>query len=302
MKVRAILCDEFGNPAEVCRTGVLEVPEPAAGEVRVRMRFAPINPADINMIEGSYATKPKLPMVPGGEGVGIVDHLGAGVDRLHVGDHVLIPAGVGSWREALTARADDLYPVPVDGMIEQMAMLRVNPPTAYRMLHDFVPLNSGEWVLQNAANSGVGRSVIQIAKAKGWRTINVVRRAELIEELKAAGGDVVLVESADLTKQIAEVVQGPIRLALNAVGGESALRLASALARSGTLVTYGAMSRQPLRIPNGLLIFNDIRVRGCFQAPTTRVRNCTSDDKRRSRSMPSGRSPAHKSIRKSTLP
>jgi trans-2-enoyl-CoA reductase len=138
-------------------------------------------------------------------------------------------------------------------------MLKINPPTAWRMLHDYANLQPGDWVLQNAANSAVGRAVVVMAKAMGVHTVNVVRRPELIPELKALGADAVFVESDELVEQIGAVAAfGRARLALNCVGGESALRLANALSREGVLVTYGAMGRQPMRIPNGLLIFKNL--------------------------------------------
>jgi trans-2-enoyl-CoA reductase len=136
------------------------------------------------------------------------------------------------------------------------------------MLRDFVELQPGDFVVQNAGNSAVGRAAIQIAQASGWRTISLVRRASLIDELKALGADFVFLDDEDAPPRIELAAGGaPIRLALNAVGGESALRLANALASGGTIVTYGAMSRQPLRIPNGLLIFKDLRFRGFWITP-----------------------------------
>jgi trans-2-enoyl-CoA reductase len=118
-------------------------------------------------------------------------------------------------------------------------------------------------VIQNAANSAVGRLVIQIAKSAGWRTINLVRRPEMIDEMREWGGDVVVLDSEETKDGIAAAIGGAkVRLALNAVGGDSALRVANALAPGGTIVTFGAMSRQPLRIPNGLVIFKDLRWRG----------------------------------------
>jgi trans-2-enoyl-CoA reductase len=131
------------------------------------------------------------------------------------------------------------------------------------MLHDFVSLRPGDWVIQNAANSGAARAVIQIARELGYKTVNIVRRAELIEELRAEGGDVVLVDGENLREEVTEQTQrAPIRLALNAVGGESAVRMAKTLASEATTVTYGAMSLQPMCIPNGMLIFKNLRFTG----------------------------------------
>lgn len=237
--------------------------EPAEDEVQVRLLAAPINPADLNVIEGKYPIRPTLPGVPGVEGVGVVETVGAAVLDVRVGDRVLLPQGYGTWREVGVVNGGSLSVVPPGIASEQAAMLRINPATALRMLRDFAELQPGDWVLQNAANSAVGRAVIQLARAGGLRTVNVVRRTELIDGLRADGADAVLVEADDLSGQISAATGGaPLRLALNAVGGDSAVRLGKALAPGGTIVTYGAMGRQPLRIPNGMLIFQDIRWRG----------------------------------------
>src|SRR5438309_6174353 len=144
-------------------------------------------------------------------------------------------------------------------------MLKINPLTAWRLLHDYVELKRQDWVSQNAANSAAGRAVIQIARERGIRTVNIVRREELVEELRMEGGDVVLIDGEALRDEVKESTGGaPIRLGLNAVGGDSALRLMNCLAPGGTLVTYGAMSLQPLKVPNGLLIFKDLRFRGIW--------------------------------------
>ena len=243
----------------------VELPPLKPDQVLVRMLFAPINPADLNVIEGSYARRLCLEggAVPGGEGVGRIEEVGAAVTGLPLGALVLLPTGVGTWSEACVVAADEVVLVPRGIAPEQASMLRVNPATALRMLSDFVELKPGDWLIQNAANSGVGRAVIQIARHRGWRTINVVRREELIPELLAMGADHVVLEEEAGREQVKIMTGGaPIALALNAVGGESALRLANALEVGGTLVTYGAMSRQPLRIPNGLLIFQDLSWRG----------------------------------------
>ncbi|MEO6787510.1 MAG: 2-enoyl thioester reductase domain-containing protein, partial [Chthoniobacteraceae bacterium] len=229
----------------------------------VRMKFAPVNPADINVLEGKYPIRPALPGTPGMEGVGIVEECGAGVTGLVRGDVVLLPHGFGTWREAGNVSAAQLVRIAPNVPLEQAAMLRINPATALVMLREFVLLQPGEWIVQNAANSAVGRCAIRLARYFGWRTVNVVRRAELVDELKAEGADAVLVEGEKVSAEIKAATAGePIRLALNAVGGDSAVRLAGALAFGGTIVTFGAMARQPLKVPNGLLIFQDIAWRG----------------------------------------
>ena len=267
-KVRAIVFHTHGAPADVARVEEIEVPPPQAGEVFVRTLAAPINPADLNLIEGKYPVRPVLPATPGSEGAGIVQEVGPGVERVRPGDLVLLPRSYGTWREAGLANAEQLVVVPRGIDPIQAAMLRINPATAMRMLRDFVQLNEGDFVLQNAGNSSVGRAVIQIAHALGLRTISVVRRASLIDELKADGADFVFLDDEETPPRIALATGGaPIPLAFNAVGGDSALRLANAVTPGGTIVTYGAMGRQPLRIPNGLLIFKDLRWRGFWITP-----------------------------------
>jgi trans-2-enoyl-CoA reductase len=262
-KIRAVVIHEHGEPQKVARIETLDLPAPGPGEVRVRLRFAPINPADLNVLEGKYPIRPTLPGTPGVEGVGVVEEIGTGVAGLATGAIVLLPHSVGTWREACNVRAADLVAVPEAVPLEQAAMLRINPATALLMLREFVRLQPGEWIIQNAANSAVGRCVIRLARHFGWRTANVVRRAELADELKSEGADVVLVDGEQLGADVKTATGGgTIRLALNAVGGDSAVRLGGALAPGGVVVTYGAMARQPLRIPNGLLIFQDIAWRG----------------------------------------
>ena len=261
--IKAIVYHAHGKPAEVLRLEEETLPAVGAEDVLVRMRAAPINPADLNAIEGKYPIRPELPATPGMEGAGVVEETGATVRNLTVGTQVLLPHGFGTWREVAVLPADKLVAVPGEIEPAQAATLKINPLTAWRMLHDFVWLEKDDWVIQNAANSGAGRAVIQIAHELGYRTINVVRRAELIDELRAEGGDVVLLDNDDLREAVAAATQNaPIRLALNAVGGESALRLAKIVAPEATIVTYGAMSLRPLTLPNGLLIFKNLHFTG----------------------------------------
>ena len=260
---KAAVYETHGNPAGVLRVADCPWPEIAANEVMVKMLAAPINPADLNSIEGKYPIKPELPATPGMEGAGIVSEAGSAVRNLAVGTQVILPHGFGTWREVAVIAADKLVAVPSEIDPVQAAMLKVNPITAWRLLHDFVSMRPGDWVIQNAANSGAGQCVIQVARELGYRTANVVRRAELAEELRSLGGDVVLIDGENLREEVAAATErAPIRLALNAVGGDNALRVAKCLASDGTMVTYGAMSLQPLCIPNGMLIFKNLRFTG----------------------------------------
>src|SRR5213594_1258680 len=263
--INAAVYERHGNPADVLRIESRPWPTPAPDEVLVQMRAAPINPADLNQIEGKYPVRPELPATPGFEGAGVVVDAGGNGTTIPAGTLVILPHNLGTWREAVAVRASDLVAVPPEIDPVHAAMLKINPMTAWRLLHDYIELNRGDWVIQNAANSAAGRAVIQIAHELGYKSVNVVRRGELTDELRAEGGDVVLVDGENLRDEVKAATTGaPIRLGLNAVGGDSALRLANCLAPGSTLVTFGAMSLQPLKIPNGLLIFKDLRFRGIW--------------------------------------
>ena len=263
--ISAAVYEKHGNPADVLHVETRPWPRPAADEAVVKMYAAPINPADLNQIEGKYPVRPELPATPGFEGAGVIVELGAGVKALTSGALVILPHNVGTWRDAVAVKAGELVVVPDGIQPVQAAMLKINPLTAWRLLHDYVDLQKGDWLIQNAANSAAGRDVIKIAHELGYKTVNVVRRAELVDELRAEGGDVVLVDGDNLREEVKSATgSGSIRLGLNSVGGDSALRLANCLAPGGTLVSFGAMSLQPLKIPTGLLIFKDLRFRGIW--------------------------------------
>jgi trans-2-enoyl-CoA reductase len=263
--INAAVYEKHGNPADVLHVETRPWPTPTADEAVVKMRAAPINPADLNQIEGKYPVRPELPATPGFEGAGVVVECGAQVKGLATGALVILPHNIGTWRDAVAVKAEELVVVPEGIDPVQGAMLKINPLTAWRLLHDYVELQKGDWLIQNAANSAAGRDVIQIAHDLGYKTVNVVRRLEVIDELRAEGGDVVLVDGEGLREEVKNATSGaPIRLGLNSVGGDSALRLANCLTFGGTLVSFGAMSLQPLKIPTGLLIFKDLRFRGIW--------------------------------------
>jgi len=261
--MQALRFHEFGRPGEVLAPEPLDLPSLADGEVRLEMLASPVNPADLNFVEGTYGVKPLLPATPGIEGCGEV------VESRHpgfaAGDRCIFLRRAGLWASHVQVPASHLFKLPAGLDPLQAAMLKVNPATAWRLLTGFAGVPRGSWIVQNAANSGVGRCVIQLARSLGVRTVNLVRRTELIPPLLLLGADHVLIDDAEATAGV-DAICGPLRpvLAFNAVGGESALRLMNCLAPGGTHVTYGAMARRPLKVPNGLLIFKDLRLRGLW--------------------------------------
>src|SRR5207245_10437832 len=208
------------------------------------------NPADLNQIEGKYPVRAELPATPGFEGAGVVVELGANVTSVAANALVILPHNVGTWRDAVAVKAEDLVVVPEGIGDVHEAMLNINPMTAWRLLHDYVDLQKGDWLIQNAANSVAGCAVIQIARELGYKTVNVVRRDELIDELRAEGGDTVIVDGENLRHEVKDATSNaPIHLGLNAVGGESALRIANCLAPGSTLITFGPMRLRTLNVP-----------------------------------------------------
>ncbi|MCA1454996.1 zinc-dependent alcohol dehydrogenase family protein [Bradyrhizobium sp. BRP22] len=265
--MKAIQIEAFGNPAEVMKlVDVPDVGAPAAGEVVIALEASPINMSDLLMISGRYGYRPKLPSIVGTEGVGRVLAVGDGVTHLKQGDRTLIPYPSPAWVERIKADAGRLRALP-DGDPLQLAMLGINPATAYLLLTDFVTLPPGAWVIQNAANSGVGRALIGIAKSLGLKTVNVVRRDDVVADLQASGGDIVLVDGPDLNKRVATETGGaPIALAIDGVADTATMNLLTCLAPKGVLVFYSAISGKPFVGPAQPFIFRDIAMRGFWLA------------------------------------
>lgn len=262
--VKHLVFNQFGIPAEVLGLETSEISaSPSTKDVVVRILAAPINPADLNTIEGTYGVKPSLPATPGIEGCGIVE--ASGSPDFRPGDQVIFLQRSSTWASHTTVPAGDIFKLPAGIDPLQAAMLKVNPATAWQLLHGFGALEKGSWIVQNAGNSAVGQCVIQLARDLGIRTISFVRRQELVEELKALGADEVFTDDDDGVSAAKQVLGGSNAfLAFNAVGGDSALRLMKLLREGGTHITYGAMGRKPVTIPNGLLIFRDIQIRGLW--------------------------------------
>ncbi|KAI0871866.1 hypothetical protein GGS24DRAFT_40992 [Hypoxylon argillaceum] len=289
-QAKALVFSEYGEPKDALKLHTHSIsPSLPPSTVLLRTLAAPINPADVNTIQGTYGAKPTFTSLigtpspsalPGNEGVFEIASSPPSSSGLAKGDWV-IPAktGFGTWRTHAVAPPDALIRIDKEGLTPRQAgTVSVNPCSAYRMLRDYAhpPMREGDWLLQNGANSGVGRAVVQLARLWGYRSINVVRARgdegltqALREELAALGADHVVTEeeflARDFKDRVAEWTResgGGVRLGLNCVGGKSAQTIAKTLGTGGTMVTYGGMARQPVALPTGLLIFKDIRFVG----------------------------------------
>lgn len=266
-ELKYVELNRIGDPAEVLEVKSEVSRSLQSGEVRVAILAAPIHPANLLQISGNYGTDAVLPSTPGGEGVGRVVEVSTEVSHLAVDQLVLITGG-GTWREEIVAPAARFIPLPDLGspsaeVIEQLSMTAVNPLSALLMLTSFVELKAGDWIVHSAANSAVGGYIIQLAHQRGIKTINVVRREGLADDLKSKGADVVLIDGPDLAEQIAAATNNePISLAIDAVSGETFSRLAKSLGHGGTIVSYGALSGKPVTFSPVMTIFSDVRIRG----------------------------------------
>lgn len=254
-------------PQNVIDAVAFEAPVLTEGQVLLEVLAAPINPSDVLTLTGQYGILPPLPAIGGNEGVGRVAALGPNTEAPAVGQTVLLPLGCGTWSTHVVAEAKRLIPLPNEADPKQLAMMTINPPTALLMLREFVDLKPGDWVIQNAANSGVGSYLIQLAAMRGLKTVNIVRRDSAIEGVKQLGADVVLVDGDKLAKRVAEATGGAkILLGIDAVGGEATDHLASCLGEGGVLVNYGMMSGQPCQISAASFVFRDVTLRGFWLA------------------------------------
>uniref|UniRef100_A0A914C7Y3 Enoyl-[acyl-carrier-protein] reductase, mitochondrial n=1 Tax=Acrobeloides nanus TaxID=290746 RepID=A0A914C7Y3_9BILA len=272
---RCIKYEQFGDPREVLSLTKVEVKsELAPKEVLVKWYASPVNPLDINKIEGGYVHKPSLPAIGGSEGAGVVEKIGNNVYELKPGDAVISSnLNVPYWTEYNVQDSSQL--IKIDKRIDLIsaATFSINPPTAYIMLKEYVDLNPGDFIIQNSANSGVGRYVIQLARAFGLKSINLIRDRPNVQELKnelnQLGADYVFTEDVFKSegRKLMSSLNKPIRLAMNGVGGRSSLYISSALEYGGTLVTYGGMSRKAHEISTGSFVFKNLRAFGCAVGP-----------------------------------
>ena len=286
-QAKALVYSQYGEPKDVLSLHTHSIPPSNSTSITLRMLTAPINPADVNQIQGVYPSKPAMntslatnvpSAVAGNEGAAEVIGVGRGVKTVAKGDWVIMKrAAMGTWRTHLQVDEEQVLKIDDKSGLTplQVGTVSVNPCTAYRMLKDFTSWDwgAGEWFIQNGANSGVGRAAIQLGKEWGLKSINVIRERpgweELKTELEGLGATKVVTEEQLMRKDFRDMIQEwtrggrePIKLGLNCVGGKSATALAKVLGQGAHMVTYGAMSKKPTELPTALLIFKEIVFEG----------------------------------------
>jgi NADPH:quinone reductase-like Zn-dependent oxidoreductase len=234
-------------------------------DLLVDMEAATVNRTDLLLAAGRYGVRPQLPAALGAEGVGRVREVGADADPSLAGRRVLVLPTYeqGTWSDSVVVPARNVIAVGEAGDAAQLAMLAINPATALLLLRRFVDLRPGDWIGQNLGNSALGQYVIALARHAGVKTLSVVRRESAVEQVRAAGGDVVLVDGDDLGERVEAALGGTrLRLVLDGLGGAAPAPLAHALEFGGTVVSYAAQTASPPAIGIADLIYNEILVRG----------------------------------------
>lgn len=269
--MRSLIHNTFGDPAEVLGVQERPLPEPGAGEVRVRMLLSPIHNHDLWTVRGTYGFKPELPAPAGTEALGVVDALGEGVDQLAVGQRVVTGGTFGVWAEYFVTRAAGLIPVP-DALPDESAAQLVSMPFSAISLIESLGLHEGDWLIQNAANGAVGRMVAQLGAARGLNVVGLVRRDAGVDELRAQGIDrIVATDDEGWRDRLAEITGGaPIRVGVDSVGGSAAGDVLSTLDVNGTLVVFGAMASPTLELASGDIIFKQATVKGFWGSVVSR--------------------------------
>lgn len=267
--MKALVFEQFGEPGQVLRVQEKPAPEVGSGQVRVRMLASPINPSDLMVVRGKYGRLPALPSVPGFEGVGVIESAGPGflkiVRGLRAGKRVaVLNAQGGNWQEQVVLPARQVVPLPSDIPDEQAASFFVNPATVLVMVRYVLGVRRGQWLVQTAAGSALGRMIIRLGRYDGFRTINLVRRREQVDELKKLGGDeVICTADEDVPARVQAITSGQgAPFALDAVGGQTLTTAARCLGTAGRLLVYGTLSGEPAPLDPRILIGGQKHIEG----------------------------------------
>ncbi|MEE2751857.1 MAG: 2-enoyl thioester reductase domain-containing protein [Myxococcota bacterium] len=276
----AVRYARHGRPRDVLELVELPVLEPSPSQVVIEVTASPINPLDLLLIQGFYPLLPQPPCTGGVEGVGRIKATGSAVQSLKPGDTVLLPVRHGAWAKEVLVEAQDVLRLPAEIDPVQACMLRINPPTALLLLTHFSTIEPGDWILQFPGTSSVGQLVVQLAAQMGIRTVSIIRNPERASLIQQLGGDAIVVAGDNLAKRVAQATEGaPIQLALDAVGGSATHQLARCLAPGATVVSYGALSRNPSELGVDQSVFRDITLRGFWLFQWNQEHGQTTSDR-----------------------
>lgn len=263
--MKAVHLTGYGDPVENLELrDVAEPPAPGPGEALVGVEYAPINFNDLMVPWGTFPWHPETPAVIGNEGGGTVLAVGDGVTAVKPGDRVVLPITSGTWRERLVVPAGALAVVPSGADPRQAALLGINATTASLLLDDQVDLQPGDAIVYNAANSGLARWLVALARRKDVRTIGLIRRAADVEGVKAGGCDVVIVDDEPIGQAQTRISGLNVRLGLDVLAGPAAGRVFDLISPGGKLINYGAVTQKPLELSAVPLTFKGIAVEGFF--------------------------------------
>ena len=285
--MRSVAAEKVGEPSEVLQLQARPIPEPGIGQVRIRVTAAPVEASDLHTVRGRYGFTPEFPTVPGIESVGVIDEIGSSAEGLTIGQRVITIGVTGTWQEYVVADAERVLPVPAGMSDSTAAQILSNPLTAVILTSEKLDVRPGEWLLQTAAGSIVGQSVIQLGTHVGFKTLNVVRRRSAVGDVLALGGTAVIcTEDEDLRERVAEIAGADgVSKAIDCVSGQVGADVSRALAPGGELVVFGALSTHRQTEPDKLtipifarsLIYETKTVRGFWlfrwfnQTPTDRM-------------------------------
>lgn len=278
--MKAVTYATFGEPADVLETSEIPKPEPQAGDVLIGMRLSPIHNHDLWTTRGTYGYKPELPAVGGTEALGVIEAVGAGVDPALVGQRVVAAGVHGAWAEYFTAPANAIVPLPEAIGDVAGAQLVAMPFSALALL-EFLAVKEGDSVIQTAANGTVGKIFAGLARARGIRTLNLVRRAEAVGELEALGIENVLSTDGEGWRARARKIlgEGGAQAAIDSVGGPIVADIADLLGRDGLLVVFGTATGIPLELRASAMITNHLTVKGFWGSRV--IADMAQDDRAR---------------------
>ncbi len=289
--MKAVKINNVSDDLSGVEVADVPMPEPGPGLLRVRMIKAAVYPSDLNYIRGEYRegierllwnygedepsfdvgrTKlhPTLPCIPGGEGTGVVDACGEGVDEAQwLGKRVGLFLGPpsGTWQEYVIAAPQQLTPVPDALSDEQAALMILNPLTALVMARHVLGVGEGQWVLLSAGASAVSKFVSALGRHYGFKTISLVRGSTQTDDQL---GDVVINTSTqDMRAEVKKVTGGRgVEFALDCVGGELAEQMVVSLTDGGRLLLYGTLSGPSITIYSRDLMMANATVSGFYLA------------------------------------